>query len=180
MGKFYKESFFETPDGAKINYVDVGKGNNEVIFLIHGWLLRGNMFEAIGKALSRTHRVIWLDLRGHGKTVCNGPFAIEHLASDVKSLIEYLNIDHITLLGYSLGAHVLFQYVRDYGCLYLKKAIILDMTPKILNDDEWSCGLYQGNYKNKNYQNDLILLKNDYNEFFGYFLKQLVFKHLSQ
>ena len=45
-----------------------------------------------------------------------------------------------------MGAGVVFNYVRLYGCENLKRIILCDMTPRQLNDEEWKLGLYQGKY----------------------------------
>jgi non-heme chloroperoxidase len=174
---YYSEKYFETTDAAKINYVDVGQGNPETIVLMHGWMSYGSQFAALGKKLMKTHRVIWMDLRGHGRTFSSGPYTFQQLAADVRALIEYLNLQNITLLGYSMGAATLFQYVRDYGGLYLKKAVIIDMSPKLLNDDEWHHGLFQGNYREENYKHDLEFAKTNWHKFVGYVLSQTLFKH---
>jgi non-heme chloroperoxidase len=177
MAKYYTEKYFETIDGAKINYVDVGEGNPETIVMMHGWMSYGSMFAPLGKKLLNTHRVVWMDLRGHGKTISNGPYTFRQLAADVKALIEYLNLNDITLLGYSMGAATLFQYVRDYGCLHMKKAVIIDMTPRLLNDEEWRHGLFQGNYREENYKYDLEFAKTNWHKFVGYVVPQTFFKH---
>ena len=174
MGKYYKESCFEAPDGSVINYAVAGKPDGDAILLVHGWQLQGKNFAKIGRELVENHYVIWLDLRGHGKTKSRGPFTIEMLANDVRLLIEHLNLQTVTLVGYSLGGHVLFQYVKDFGCLNLKRAAVIDMTPKMINDDDWHLGLYQGQYREENYQNDLALLKSKPYEFFGFFMQELI------
>jgi pimeloyl-ACP methyl ester carboxylesterase len=51
------------------------------------------------------------------------------------------------------------------------------MTPKLLNDDEWRHGLYQGNYRQENYQRDLELAQKDWHKFISYVLLQTLFKH---
>jgi non-heme chloroperoxidase len=177
MSKYYTEKYFLIKDGAKINYVDVGRGNPETIVMLHGWMSGGYRFEKLGKKLFKTHRVVWMDHRGHGKTISNGPYTFRQLAADVKALIEYLGLTNTTLIGHSLGAAVLFQYVRDYGCLYMKRAVILDMSPKLLNDNEWQHGLYQGNYREENYRHDLELAKTNWHKFIGYVMPQTLFKH---
>lgn len=177
MSKYYIEKYFLTEDGAKINYVDVGQGNPETIVLMHGWMSYGSQFAPLGKRLMKTHRVVWMDLRGHGKTFSNGPYTFQQLALDVKALIEYLNLKDITLLGYSMGAATLFQYVRNYGCLHLKKAVIIDMSPKLLNDNEWQHGLFQGNYREENYKCDFEFAKTNWHKFVGYVLAQTLLKH---
>ena len=61
-------------------------------------------------------------------------------------MIEGLSLSNITLLGWSMGAGAVFNYVRLYGCEKLKQIILCDMTPKQLNDADWKLDLYQGKF----------------------------------
>ena len=71
---------------------------------------------------------------------------METLASDLSEIIQGLSLSNITLLGWSMGAGVILNYVRIFGCDALKQIILCDMTPKQMNDDGWKLGLYQGAY----------------------------------
>ena len=53
-----------------------------------------------------------------------------------------------------MGAGVVFNYVRLYGCDALKQIVLCDMTPKQLNDEEWKLGLYQGRYASADMKRD--------------------------
>ena len=53
-----------------------------------------------------------------------------------------------------MGAGVVLNYVRLYGCDALKQIILCDMTPKQLNDEEWKLGLYQGRYTKEDMERD--------------------------
>ena len=79
---------------------------------------------------------------------------METLASDLNELIQGLSLSNITLLGWSMGAGVVFNYVRLYGCGDLKQIVLCDMTPKQLNDEEWKLGLYQGRYTKAEMERD--------------------------
>ncbi len=79
---------------------------------------------------------------------------METLASDLQEIIEGLSLSNITLLGWSMGAGVVLNYVRLYGCDALKQIILCDMTPKQINDDEWKLGLYQGRYTKEDMDRD--------------------------
>ena len=79
---------------------------------------------------------------------------METLASDLKKIIKGLDLSNITLLGWSMGAAVVFNYVKLFGCDALKQIILCDMTPKQLNDEEWKLGLYQGRYTREDMEKD--------------------------
>ena len=57
--------------------------------------------------LSRDHRVISIDLRGHGQSPAPlGPYAMDELARDVIAVLDRLEIERASICGLSLGAMV--------------------------------------------------------------------------
>lgn len=66
---------------------------------------------------------------------------METLASDLNEIIQGMSLSNVTLLGWSMGAGVVFNYVRLFGCGAVRQIILCDMTPKQLNDAEWKLGL---------------------------------------
>ena len=98
------------------------------------------------KLLSGKGRFISYDQRGHGGSKdANGEKAtVDTLANDLNELIEGLSLKDITLLGWSMGASTVLNYIGAFGCSRLKQVILCDMTPKKVNDGKWNLGLYQG------------------------------------
>ena len=72
-----EHKYFTTKDGVKIHFMTIGKGTP--VILIHGYTgsAEGNWFRnGIAVALAKTHRVIAIDCRNHGrsdKPQPNGP-----------------------------------------------------------------------------------------------------------
>jgi pimeloyl-ACP methyl ester carboxylesterase len=56
--------------------------------------------------LSRTHRVVALDQRWHGRGIRSDRFRLDDCADDVAALLDVLDIDSAILAGYSLGGAV--------------------------------------------------------------------------
>ncbi len=56
--------------------------------------------------LSRTHRVIALDLRWHGRGIRSARFRLDDCADDVAALLDVLDVDQAVVAGYSLGGAV--------------------------------------------------------------------------
>ena len=140
-------SYFTLSDGQKLYYEDRGHGPDTLIML-HGWTSSHTIYKGPVKLLQKQARCIIYDHRGHGKSKSAnaGSPTLETLASDLNEIIQGLSLSNITLLGWSMGAAVVFNYVRLYGCGALKQIILCDMTPKQLNDEKWKLGLYQGRY----------------------------------
>jgi pimeloyl-ACP methyl ester carboxylesterase len=73
-----------------------------------GWALE--MFGPNLTTLAKGHKVIALDLQGHGRTAdIDRPISVELMADDVAGLIRYLKLDRPDVMGYSLGGGVALQ-----------------------------------------------------------------------
>lgn len=148
-------SYFTLKSGEKLYYEDRGQGP-ETLIMMHGWTNSHEVYLKPVEMLQKQARCIIFDYRGHSgsKTANSGNPTMETLAADLNELIQGLSLSNITLLGWSMGAGVVLNYVRLYGCGSLKQIILCDMTPKQLNDEEWKLGLYQGRYTKENMERD--------------------------
>ena len=100
-------------NGVNLAYLDEGRG--DPIILVHGFPLDGTMWDDQVRALSGNHRVIVPDLRGHGTSEpISGPYSMDMLADDLNGLLDHLNVDEVTLGGFSMGGYVAFAFYRKY------------------------------------------------------------------
>jgi pimeloyl-ACP methyl ester carboxylesterase len=82
-------------------------GSGEPLLLLHGGLGAGQMFSPILPELLKTHRVITVDLQGHGHTAdIDRPLSMDAMAEDVAGLLNYLHIAKADVMGYSMGGAV--------------------------------------------------------------------------
>ena len=148
-------SYFSLKDGQRLYYEDKGHGPDTLI-MMHGWTSSHDIFLKPMESLQEQARCIIYDHRGHGgsRKANSGSPTMETLASDLNEIIQGLSLSNVTLLGWSMGAGTVFNYVRLYGCDALKQIILCDMTPKQLNDEEWKLGLYQGKYTKEDMARD--------------------------
>lgn len=117
----FADKFFDS-NGVRIRYLDQGKG--QPLVLLHG---QGNNVDAawvrtgVVANLSKDHRVIAMDLRGHGKSgKPHVPQAYgEELGLDVIRLLDHLKIPRAHILGYSLGAGVNAKLLTTHSQRYL-------------------------------------------------------------
>jgi pimeloyl-ACP methyl ester carboxylesterase len=92
-------------NGINLYYETYGEGRP--LILLHGGLGSGEMFGPIIPALAERHRVIAVDLQGHGRTAdIDRPLSLEYLADDIAALIDHLGLERPDLVGYSLGGGV--------------------------------------------------------------------------
>ena len=148
-------SYFTLSDGQKLYYEDQGQGTDTLVML-HGWTSSREVYLRPLESLQKQARCITYDHRGHSgsKGANQGSPTMETLAGDLNEMITGLGLSSITLLGWSMGAGVILNYVRLYGCSALKRIILCDMTPKQLNDESWNLGLYQGRYTKEDMERD--------------------------
>ena len=139
--------YFATRDNVDLYYEDRGSG--ETIVLVHGWSCSRHAFKYQVSELMKNHRVISYDLRGHGDS--DRPeygLTMNQYAQDLNQLMNYLNVDKFSLVGWSMGTHIIFEYVKQFGCDNIDKLCFIDMSPKLITDNDWSLGLY-GDFDHK-------------------------------
>src|SRR4030088_3538842 len=84
-------------DYASVNglnmYYEV-QGAGRPLILLHGGLGSGEMFGPILPILSKGHRVVAVDLQGHGRTAdIDRPMDVRLMADDIAALIDHLELD---------------------------------------------------------------------------------------
>ncbi|WP_225435359.1 alpha/beta fold hydrolase [Bacillus aerolatus] len=133
--------YFCTEDNVKIYYEDKGQG--KPVVLIHGWSCSRHHFSKQKNELLKSYRVISYDLRGHGDSdrVEYG-LTMAQFAKDLKDLVDYLELENVSFAGWSMGTHIIWEYVKNYGCQNVSKLCFIDMTPKLLTDEDWKLGLF--------------------------------------
>jgi pimeloyl-ACP methyl ester carboxylesterase len=129
---------FIASDGARIAYRDAGAG--APIVLLHGLMAHGGFFE--GQApLAERFRIVTLDLRGHGGSAPGPAPTVERMAADVAELAHALDLQGAIGVGWSLGATVLWHVLSGPAAARFAGAVVVDMTARVLNGDEWDLGL---------------------------------------
>lgn len=111
-------------NGAEIFYADQGEGDGVV--LVHGFAAstQENWVKAgWSQMLTRANRrVVSVDLRGHGhssKPHDPSAYSISLMAQDVLGVVEHLQIKKPDLIGFSLGARVVFELLIQRGDRFL-------------------------------------------------------------
>ncbi|HEU4860338.1 MAG TPA: alpha/beta hydrolase [Chitinophagaceae bacterium] len=96
-------------NGLKMYYEVHGSG--QPLVLLHGAFNTINMaFAEIIPELSKTRKIIAVELQGHGRTTdIDRPFSFESMADDVAALLKYIKIDSADIFGYSMGGGVAQQ-----------------------------------------------------------------------
>ena len=120
--------FVKTPDGVRIAYEVVGKG--DTVVLVHGfaasrvqnWKEPG-WYETLTEA---GYRVVAMDCRGHGDSdKPHDPAAYDHsiMAEDIAAVLEVSNSGPAFLMGYSMGGFLSIHVLMDHPDM-LRKVVI--------------------------------------------------------
>jgi pimeloyl-ACP methyl ester carboxylesterase len=90
---------------GKVNFSDTGKGRTVV--LLHGFLGSHKIWENTILNLSKSYRVIAIDLPGHGVTECFGYIhTMELMAKTVKAVMDKLRLKKYVIIGHSMGGYI--------------------------------------------------------------------------
>jgi pimeloyl-ACP methyl ester carboxylesterase len=96
------QSGYAPVNGIQMYYAVFGAG--DPILLIHGGLGHADIWASQVATMSKTHKVIVADSRGHGRsTRTEQPYGYDLMASDYLALLDYLKIDKTALVGWSDG-----------------------------------------------------------------------------
>jgi pimeloyl-ACP methyl ester carboxylesterase len=116
-------------DGSKLVFEDRGNGSPPIVF-VHGWGGSQADFRPQLEHFASSHRVVAIDLPGHGRSSPGGtPLAIERLADDVMWLVEEVGLERPVLVGHSVGGTIVLDAAaRNVGAV----AGIVMLDPVIL------------------------------------------------
>ena len=94
---------------GKVTFSDTGKGR--VVVLLHGFLGSHQIWEQTTTQLSKSYRVIAIDLPGHGNTDCFGyVHTMDLIAKCVKAVMDSLRLKKYVIIGHSMGGYVGLAY----------------------------------------------------------------------
>ena len=118
--------------GKKIFYETRGTGATTLL-MIHGWACDHTFFEAQLAALSKTYRVIAIDLPGHGRSPPLPDDAeLADMAAPIESLLDGKTnaaaVAPVHIIGHSLGGRVALRLLGLRPDL-VRKVSLLDISP---------------------------------------------------
>ncbi|WP_296020716.1 alpha/beta hydrolase [uncultured Agrobacterium sp.] len=129
-------AFIEAKDGTKLHVKDMGEGRP--VILIHGWPLTGDMFEYQTVALLEAgFRVITYDRRGFGQSghPASG-YNYDTFADDLAAVIDGLELQSVSLVGFSMGGGEIARYLSRHGASKVSKAVLVASVAGYLLKDE--------------------------------------------
>lgn len=99
-------------DGTPISYEIFGKGEPTLVF-VHGWSCDARYWRAQVPVFSKKHRVVVLDLAGHGHSgMSRTRYTMSSFGEDVRAVTESTGSYSVILIGHSMGGSVIAEAAR--------------------------------------------------------------------
>ena len=141
---FIKASQDSQNSFVQLAYQDWGQG--KPLVLIHGWPVSHEMWEYQTLALTQAgYRTVAYTRRGFGQS--SQPWSgydYDTLADDLKAVLDTLDLQDVTLVGFSMGGGEVARYMnRHGGARVAKVALIAAVTPYLLKTNDNPTGVDQ-------------------------------------
>lgn len=121
------------------------RGTGPVLLMVPGLATTGAYFAPAVDDLARDHRVVTVELPGHGRGSAPAPDAsVEQAAEAVAHVVDKLALRDVTLLGWSAGAYVCYRYLELAGPGGVRGLVSVDQTPKLTLADDWPHAAFGG------------------------------------
>jgi pimeloyl-ACP methyl ester carboxylesterase len=108
------EARVASADGVSIHYVAEGSG--PVVVLVHCLGCNLHYWDVTAADLARDHRVVRLDLAGHGGSGTDRKtWGIDGFVGDIHAVVDAAGVDRFTLVGHSMSGTIALETARVLG-----------------------------------------------------------------
>ncbi len=116
-------------------------GTGKSLLFIHGWAMHTGIWTDFVKDFSHAYQIICVDLRGHGKSAAlPGPYTFTALADDIAQLVVELNLQKVTLAGWSMGVSILLKMLLHIGHL-VDSLVCISGNPSFVQRNDYRAGV---------------------------------------
>lgn len=110
-----------TADGLRTHYRVASPPNSAAagapaVLLLHGLASNLTRFSEFVEftALRQSHKLIRVDLRGHGESVSRVPGRLDTWCADLAAILAQENVARVVIVGHSLGAQVALHFAHRH------------------------------------------------------------------
>ncbi|NTX00973.1 alpha/beta fold hydrolase [Myxococcus sp. CA040A] len=112
--------------GARIRYDDVGQGALTLLF-IPGWCTRRDIFSPLVTLCAERHRVLCVDLRGHGESEHGDEdFDSDTVLEDLLAVIDASGARQVVPVAISHAGFLALELRRELGAERIPQLVVLD------------------------------------------------------
>jgi pimeloyl-ACP methyl ester carboxylesterase len=102
-------------DGSSITYGVHGQGEVTIIF-VHCWTCTHEFWKPQIEYFSKKHKVVWLDLAGHGLSNSKRKkYTMQAFGKDVSAVVNEIDGGNVILVGHSMGGPVSIEAAKLIG-----------------------------------------------------------------
>ena len=130
-------AMLQRPDGVNLYYEVHGAGHQPTILLTHGYSATSQMWKGQVDALSRDHRLVIWDMRGHGQSDSPDDPALYSepaTVADMAALLDEVGAKSAIIGGLSLGGYMSLAFHRVHP-ERTDALLIIDTGPGYKNDE---------------------------------------------
>ncbi|HRE17633.1 MAG TPA: alpha/beta hydrolase, partial [Rhodocyclaceae bacterium] len=152
---------FIADDGEHIR-VEIS-GDGPALILLHGWTTGHRDWSMFMPGLNPSFRVYRWDARCRGDAQPRTTTAptVERMARDLHNLLDHFQLEQAIVVGHSMGALILWQYLQDFGTARVARLCFIDQSPKLVTDENWRLGIY-GNFDHAHSRQFIERLRQDF------------------
>jgi len=119
-------------DGVALCFTEAGSGTPPLLF-VHGWTCDRSFFNPQFEHFCRSHRVVAVDLRGHGASdKPEQDYTMAAFADDLAWLCEQIGLHKPVVVGHAMGGLVAIDLAARYPDV--PAAIVTLATPVLLTE----------------------------------------------
>ena len=104
----------------------INKNRKQWITFIHGFGGSSNIWHRQIRELSKHHNLLFIDLRGHGKSkniVLESNFSLEIVCNDIINVLDYLKIKSSHFIGISFGSLLILKLLKNHN-KYINNSVL--------------------------------------------------------
>jgi pimeloyl-ACP methyl ester carboxylesterase len=122
--------YLVTPDKTPLYYHEKGNVKTPGIIFIHGEPFNTKFWAKNIDELSKEFRIVSLDVRGRGESgkTDNGQ-TLEQMGKDLRFVMESLDLKKSVVVGWSMGAAIVWSYIQQFGELDIAGFVDVDQRP---------------------------------------------------
>jgi 3-oxoadipate enol-lactonase len=134
MGAF---SYFTTGDGCRLAYRIDGDADAPPLVLSNSIGTSFHMWDGQIEELSRSHRVLRYDTRGHGASDAPaGAYSLDRLGRDVIELLDFLGYERVHVCGLSFGG-IIAQWLGIYALERIDRLVLANTSAYLGPPAQW-------------------------------------------
>lgn len=100
-------------EGYKVHYRDEGRGHEQTLVLLHGYLQNLDVWSPYVLSFMRSMRMVTIDLPGHGYSECRAEVhTMDMMARTVKAVLDDAGVEQCVMVGHSMGGYVALAFAN--------------------------------------------------------------------